>query len=93
MPYIAPPDSHRLRILHAEPVQAHPEEVQHMAEELSQFRRAKGTKTLLDEFAMASLAGLMEYVTIDTTGAGDFETIAKLAYSYGAAMMKVRSNA
>lgn len=65
-----------------------------MAEELSQFRRAKGTKTLLDEFAMAALQGILANEHFHTiTYEGRTDLAVRDAYEIAKEMMKVRSNA
>lgn len=81
-----PPENRRLANLYETPMEASPAEIKHMAEELSNFRRARGTKTLRDEFAMAALTGLIAQMG-EVRQAAD---LAREAFLASDAMMEAR---
>lgn len=85
MTHIPTPDNHRLRVLYAEPHQIKPEEVRHMAEEISELRKKMGIKTMLDDFAMAALTGVIENV-----GSANPRAVASVSYEIAQAMMEIR---
>lgn len=88
--FVPPPDNHRLRVLHAEPLQVNTEEVKHMAEELYDLRKNAGVKTLRDEFAMAALTAFVARPIVAADRKRALVNMGRDAYTLADAMMEAR---